>query len=203
VRADVFQVGREVRAHVSFPTGLEPTNVTDLSATFEHPDNLDSDEIERQHASDADRLLRRNNRLVRWAIDVDQDLLASDGPASFTDAKDAGLSIRVPTSMAVETRRGGHIINSNGLEDEKAWGKPADWCDYNGPVDGEHLGVAMLDQPRQLSPPHQLACPHLRPVHCQCLWLQSPGQNAAQQTHRTGRRRAPQAAPSVPVPPRR
>jgi len=30
VRADVFQVGREVRAHVSFPTGLEPTTVTDL-----------------------------------------------------------------------------------------------------------------------------------------------------------------------------
>ena len=29
VRADLFRVGREVRAHVSFPTGLNPTTVTD------------------------------------------------------------------------------------------------------------------------------------------------------------------------------
>jgi len=81
------------------------------------------------------------------AIDFDQDLIASDGPVKFDDVKDAGLGIRVPTSMAVDTKQGGHIINSNGLEDDKAWGKPADWCEYTGPVDGEKLGIAFFDHP--------------------------------------------------------
>src|SRR3954465_5476921 len=86
-------------------------------------------------------------------IDVDQTLTASDGPVKFTDAKDAGLSIRVPTSMAVDTKKGGRIIPPTGLADGKAWGKPADWCDYNGPVDGEVLGVAMLDHPSSFRHP--------------------------------------------------
>lgn len=81
------------------------------------------------------------------AIDFDQDLIASDGPVTLSDAKDAGLSIRVPTSMAVDSKKGGHIVNSNGLEDDAAWAKPADWCDYSGPVDGEQLGIAFFDHP--------------------------------------------------------
>jgi hypothetical protein len=82
-----------------------------------------------------------------WVIDFDQDLIASDGPVKFDDVKDAGLSIRVPTSMAVDTKKGGHIINSNGLEDAKAWGQPAKWCEYTGPVDGEQLGIAFFEHP--------------------------------------------------------
>jgi hypothetical protein len=81
------------------------------------------------------------------AIDFDQDLIASDGPVNFEDAKDAGLEIRVPTSMAVDTKLGGHIINSNGLENDTAWGKPAAWCEYTGPVEGEQLGIAFFDHP--------------------------------------------------------
>lgn len=81
------------------------------------------------------------------AIDFDQDLIASDGPVEFPDAKDAGLAIRVPTSMAVDSKLGGHIINSNGLENDKAWGQAAAWCEYTGPVDGEQLGIAFFDHP--------------------------------------------------------
>lgn len=39
---------------------------TVLFAAFEHPDNLDADERERARVSDAERLLRRTNRLLRW-----------------------------------------------------------------------------------------------------------------------------------------
>jgi len=81
------------------------------------------------------------------AIDFDQDLIASDGPVTFGDSKDAGLGIRVPTSMAVDSKLGGHIINSNGLEDANAWAKPAAWCEYTGPVEGEQLGIAFFDHP--------------------------------------------------------
>jgi hypothetical protein len=82
-----------------------------------------------------------------WAIDFDQDLIASDGAVTLYDRKDAGLYIRVPASMAVDSKLGGKIINSNGLTNGDAWGKTASWCDYNGPVEGEHLGIAMLNHP--------------------------------------------------------
>ncbi|HEY2584527.1 MAG TPA: PmoA family protein [Tepidisphaeraceae bacterium] len=87
------------------------------------------------------------------AIDFDQDLIASDGPVTFGDAKDAGLGIRVPTPMAVDSKQGGRIINSNGVEDAAAWAKHADWCEYDGPVEGERLGIAFLDHPASFHHP--------------------------------------------------
>lgn len=81
------------------------------------------------------------------AIDFDQDFIASDGEVRFDDRKDAGLAIRVPASMAVDSKQGGQIINSDGLVDKNSWGKAAKWCDYHGPVEGEHLGVAFLNHP--------------------------------------------------------
>jgi len=41
----------------------------------------------------------------------------------------------------------GHIINSEGLPDASAWGKPAAWVDYHGRVGTEHLGIAILNHP--------------------------------------------------------
>jgi len=85
------------------------------------------------------------------SIELKQILLATEGTAKFEDKKDAGLSIRVPTEMAVEIEKNkkgsGHIINSEGLTDANAWGKRAKWCDYHGIVGGEQLGVAMLNHP--------------------------------------------------------
>lgn len=80
-------------------------------------------------------------------IDVDIDLVASNGAVTVDDKKDAGLSIRVPHSMSVDAKEGGTIITSTGDKDADAWGKRAPWCDFNGPVEGEHLGIAMLNHP--------------------------------------------------------
>jgi len=80
-------------------------------------------------------------------IDFDQDLIAGAGAVRVEDKKDAGLSIRVPTSMAVDSKQGGQIINSEGMINAEAWAKRAKWCDYHGPVEGEQLGVAMLNHP--------------------------------------------------------
>lgn len=80
-------------------------------------------------------------------LDFDQDLIASEGDAHFEDKKDSGLSIRVPTSMDVTSEPGGTIINGAGDRDKDAWSKAGKWCDYNGPVEGEHLGVAILNHP--------------------------------------------------------
>lgn len=82
----------------------------------------------------------------RW-IDVDLDLIAAHGPVTLADRKDAGLSIRVPHTMTVDAKQGGAIVNSAGQRDADAWAKRAVWCDFHGPVGGEHLGIAILNHP--------------------------------------------------------
>ena len=86
-------------------------------------------------------------------IDVDIDLIAAHGEVTLTDMKDAGLYIRVPESMTVDAKQGGTIVNSVGQRDADAWAKRAAWCDYNGPVDGSRLGVAILNHPASFRHP--------------------------------------------------
>lgn len=86
----------------------------------------------------------------RLTIDYDVTFKATDKPVLFEDRKDAGFSIRVPTSMAVvpeKGKKGGNIVNSEGHKDTEAWGKTAKWCDYYGPVEGKTVGVAILNHP--------------------------------------------------------
>ncbi len=86
-------------------------------------------------------------------IDFDQELIASEGQLHFEDKKDSGLSIRIPTSMDVDSKLGGTIINSEGQTNKDAWSQPGNWCDYYGPVDGETVGVAILDHPKSFRHP--------------------------------------------------
>jgi hypothetical protein len=86
-------------------------------------------------------------------IDVDIDLIAAHGAVTLADMKDAGLSIRVPESMTVDAKQGGAIVNSAGQRDADAWAKRAAWCDYNGPVDGGRLGIAILNHPSSFRHP--------------------------------------------------
>lgn len=90
-----------------------------------------------------------DTRLIDW----DQEFIAQNGEVKFGDAKDAGLSIRVPTTMAVDSKKGGHIVTSTGITDKDAWSKRAPWVDYSGPVDGETLGVAMFNHPTSFRHP--------------------------------------------------
>jgi hypothetical protein len=86
-------------------------------------------------------------------IDIDQDLTAGEKPVTAADRKDAGLYVRVPPSMAVDMKQGGRIVNSEGQADAAAWSQPARWCDYHGPVDGEQLGIAILNHPTSFRHP--------------------------------------------------
>ncbi len=82
----------------------------------------------------------------RW-IDFDIVLKATNGPVVFGDTKEGSFGIRTASSMRVDSKPGGKIVNSNGQEDKQAWGKPAAWVDYHGPIDGETLGIAILNHP--------------------------------------------------------
>jgi hypothetical protein len=48
--------------------------------------------------------------------------------------------------------KGGRIVNSEGQTDDAAWGMPARWVDYTGPVDVETVGVAILSHPESFRP---------------------------------------------------
>ena len=82
-------------------------------------------------------------RIIDFAI----TLKASDGDVVFGDTKEGAMGIRVPTVMDVASKKGGRIENSEGQTDDAAWGKPARWVDYSGIIDGQAVGIAILNHP--------------------------------------------------------
>ena len=88
------------------------------------------------------------NRPDGQMIDFEITIHASNGKLTLGDTEEALLAIRVASTMRVSGAVGkGHIINSEGDKDRKAWGKRAVWCDYHGPLNDEMVGVAIFDHP--------------------------------------------------------
>jgi hypothetical protein len=83
----------------------------------------------------------------RW-IDFTITITATNGDVTFGDTKEGSFAIRVADSMRVEAKKGGHIVNSEKQTDDKAWGQPARWVDYSGPVDGETVGITLMSHPK-------------------------------------------------------
>lgn len=81
-------------------------------------------------------------------IDIEITMHASHGKIVLGDTKEGCMAIRVAPTMRLKGKVGkGHIVNSEGVRDNSAWGKRAAWCDYYGPVDGKTVGVAIFDHP--------------------------------------------------------
>lgn len=103
---------------------------------------------------DQRRLTFRADEVSR-TIDFDITLKATAGPVKFGDTKEGAFAIRVPTALDVDPEKGkprpegegGHILTSEGLADKDAWGKPAKWVDYYGLLNGQVVGVAILNHP--------------------------------------------------------
>jgi hypothetical protein len=82
----------------------------------------------------------------RW-IDFAVEIHASEGNVTFGDTKEGAFGIRVPSTMDVDAKKGGRILNSRGQQDEAAWGRAAEWVDYHGPVDSKPAGIVIFDMP--------------------------------------------------------
>jgi hypothetical protein len=95
----------------------------------------------------------------RW-IDYMIVIKSPDGPVTFGDTKEGTFGIRVAESMAVDSKQGGRYINSRGEVNNAAWGKPSPWIDYQGPVAGATMGIAVLNHPSSFRFP---TCWHVRP----------------------------------------
>lgn len=85
------------------------------------------------------------------SIDCEFTIIANHGPLKMGDTKEGTFAIRVAQNL---TEPQGLMLNSNGKTGEKEiWGHRADWVDYSGTVEGEKLGIAIFDNPKNLRHP--------------------------------------------------
>jgi hypothetical protein len=84
-------------------------------------------------------------------IDVDATLTAKQ-TVTFDDTKEGFFAIRL--ADALTEKNGGVMTNSEGAQTEKnVWGKRADWVDYDGTLDGQKVGIVILDNPQNFNHP--------------------------------------------------
>ena len=91
---------------------------------------------------------------ARRVIDFDITLTPIE-KVSFGDTKEGTFAIRLaaqleePTKESLATpKRTGLMVDSEGRRGEPlVWGHRASWVDYAGEIDGEKLGIAILDHP--------------------------------------------------------
>jgi hypothetical protein len=88
-------------------------------------------------------------------IDFDFDFAAID-KVVFRDTKEGTFAMRMATALEeppAEQQPGtpsrtGKLMNAQGGEREaNVWGKRSEWVDYSGEIDGEKIGVVMMDHP--------------------------------------------------------
>jgi len=93
-------------------------------------------------------------------LDVDIDLTAVE-KVKFGDTKEGSFAIRVASGLEVPGKnvpasppRTGKMIDSEGRESEAdVWGKRASWVDVYGEVEGQRVGIAIMDHPANLHYP--------------------------------------------------
>lgn len=107
------------------------------------------------------RLLTEKRRMTfgadsngRW-VDFEAVLISDVDEVNFGDTKEGTFAVRVAETMKVDAKLGGKIVNSEGLEDAKAWGKRAKWVNYTGPINGKTYGIAMFCHPETVSYPNR------------------------------------------------
>ena len=75
----------------------------------------------------------------------------ADKEFHFGDQEEMGLGFRVTTPISVV--EGGTMIDARGRRNgQEIWGETADWCDYSGTVDGQHIGMTLMCHPDNFRP---------------------------------------------------
>ena len=112
---------------------------------------------------DGKPLLTETRKMIFYAhkelriIDFDFDFRAIE-QVVFRDTKEGTFAMRMATALeeppvkpsekADAPARTGKLVNAQGGEREaNVWGKRSEWVDYSGELDGEKVGVVMMDHP--------------------------------------------------------
>jgi methane monooxygenase PmoA-like len=87
---------------------------------------------------------------------IDFDItLSPETQVTFGDTKEGMFAIRLAAALEeaqprgiAEPRRTGKLVNAQNKAGEKnVWGKRSEWADYSGQLDGQTVGIAILDHP--------------------------------------------------------
>lgn len=85
-------------------------------------------------------------------------LAANDYPITFGDTKEGSFGVRVHDALRTVLPTGGTVTAADGTavsapakDNLPVWGKPSDWHDYSGTVDGKAVGLAVFDHPKNPS----------------------------------------------------
>jgi hypothetical protein len=100
-------------------------------------------------------LMRPEGYLLLW-----DSTFSADQEIAFGDQEEMGLGFRIATPLRAmakpegKVRPGkGMILDSEGRKNEKeVWGNAADWCDYSGTIDNQHVGLTILCHPGNFRP---------------------------------------------------
>lgn len=77
-----------------------------------------------------------------------------EGDFWLGDQEEMGMAVRVATPLAVESDRGGRIIDSEGRTNLKEIRtNQSDWCDYSGSTEGKHAGIMIMNDPANFRKP--------------------------------------------------
>lgn len=113
-------------------------------------------------------LIATDDRVISFHADADGRFIdfeitvhaLPDKALLMGDNKDGTMATRVAQWMTMphkvagkEAGGKGHIVTAKGDRDDAAWGKRADWCDYNAEHNGKTYGVAIFDHPKNLQHP--------------------------------------------------
>ncbi len=85
---------------------------------------------------------------------------SADDEFYFGDQEEMGIGFRVATPIRVEKDAvgempagNGKMVDSEGRENgDEIWGNTADWCDYSGTLDGQHVGITLFCHPDNFRP---------------------------------------------------
>jgi hypothetical protein len=78
-------------------------------------------------------------------IDCEFVIKAGSQPVHFGDTKEGTFGIRL--SPELDAPKSSMVNSEGGQGEAQVWGKRANWVDVDGVIDGQELGVAVLDAP--------------------------------------------------------
>lgn len=85
------------------------------------------------------------------AVDITSAFTPIDGPVTFGDTKESGLcAVRMCHEISDHNPQLTNATGQGGVgaaAEKLIWGKPADWCDESGMVNGKPFGIAIFDHP--------------------------------------------------------
>ena len=89
-----------------------------------------------------------NSRSIDFVV-----TLTAAQDVTFGDTHDGLMAIRLAENFT--QKGGGTLVDADGRTGMlNVWGKTSKWVDYTGQVDGERIGVAMFDSPKNPRPAH-------------------------------------------------